>query len=95
MTQQYLVGELSVLLARFRAAAVDPTYAGGAAGLRQEAETLPVAALSSVASRALALIDAACWQSLTLGDATAFDDQAAIGAQLQEFGSCASLLPGP
>jgi hypothetical protein len=92
MTQQYLVGELSVLLARLQAAVGDQACAGGVARLRQEAETVPVMALTSVVLRALGLIDAACWDSLTGGDIGAFACQAAAGAQLCEFGACACLL---
>jgi hypothetical protein len=93
MTQQYLVGELSVLLARLQAATGDEASAGGVARLRQEAETAPVTALTTLVFRALGLIDAACWDALTRGGMRAFACQAAIGAQLREFGVCAGLLP--
>jgi hypothetical protein len=43
-------------------------------------------------TRALDLTDAGCWDSLSRGDTTAFARQAAIGAQLFEFGVCAGLL---
>jgi hypothetical protein len=92
MTQQYLVREFSVLLARLQAAAGDEASAGGVARLRREAETVPVTALTTV-FRALGLIDAACWDALTRGGIRAFACQAAIGAQLREFGVCAGLLP--
>jgi hypothetical protein len=42
MTQQYVAGELSLLLARLRAVATDEASAGSIAALRGEAETLPV-----------------------------------------------------
>jgi hypothetical protein len=44
--------------------------------------------------RALELIDGLCWESLHRGDIAAFDHQAALGAELHEFGVCASLLTG-
>ncbi len=52
----------------------------------------PVAALTFVVVRALELIDGLCWESLHRGDIAAFDHQAALGAELHEFGVRASLL---
>jgi hypothetical protein len=92
MTQQYLVGELSLLIAQVQAATGNRACAGEAARLRQEEETLPITALPAVVTRALDLTDASCWDSLSRGDTTAFARQAAIGAQLFEFGVCAGLL---
>jgi hypothetical protein len=92
MTQQYLAGELSVLLAQLHTAAENQAYAGEIARLRQRAETAPITELPSVAARALQLTDAACWESLSTADITAFAYQAAIGAQLREFGICSRLL---
>jgi hypothetical protein len=92
MTQQYLVGELSILIAQLQAATGNQACAGAAASLREEEETLPVRALPAVVTRALDLTDASCWDSLGRGDTTAFARQAAIGAQLLEFGVCAELL---
>jgi hypothetical protein len=93
MTQQYLIGELSELLARLQAVAGDQASAGDVAHLRQDEETAPLAALSWVAVRGLQLTDEMCCDSLTRGDTAAFACQAAIGAQLREFGVCAGLLP--
>jgi hypothetical protein len=45
-----------------------------------------------VAVRALGLADRLCWDSLGCGDALAFDRQAAICADLWEFGICARLF---
>jgi hypothetical protein len=92
MTQQYLAGELSLLLAQLQAVASDQPNVVDVARLRQEAETLPVAALTSVTVRALRLIDVLCWDSVARGDAVAFDRQAAVSAELYEFGVCADLL---
>ena len=94
MTQQYLVGELSVLIAQLQAATGNDAFAGAAARLRQEEETLPIAALPAVLVRAVDLTDGMCWDSLSRGDTTAFARQAMIGAQLREFGVCAGLLAG-
>jgi hypothetical protein len=38
------------------------------------------------------LTDGLCWDSLNRGDTTAFLRQAAVGAELHDFGVCACLL---
>jgi hypothetical protein len=93
MTRQYLSGELSVLLGELQAAAPDQAFARCFADLRQEAETRPLTALGAVAVRALVLTDDLCWELLTRADGAAFTRQAAISAQLHDFGVCAGLLP--
>jgi hypothetical protein len=92
MTQQYLVGELSVILGDVQAAATTEACARQAWDLRLEVESAPVAALPSAAARALVLINSLCWESLTRGDTAAFERQAAVCAELHEFGVCAHLL---
>jgi hypothetical protein len=92
MTQQYLAGELSVLLERVQATATSEAAGRDLWSLRQAAETVPVQALGGVTVRALALTERLCWQSLNRGDMTAFTRQAAAGAALREFGVCAGLL---
>jgi hypothetical protein len=92
MTQQYLVGEMSLLLAQLRTAAFDPACAEELGALRVEAETLPLPALRSVAVRAIDLADVLCWESVTRGDAASFDRQAAVSAELYQFGVCAGFL---
>ncbi len=91
MTQQYLIGELSVRLQQMQAAAAADT-AVNLAGLRQQVECSPLAGLSAAAMRAIALADTLCWESLTRGDAEAFARQASISADLRLFGVCACLL---
>jgi hypothetical protein len=93
MTQQYLAGELSVLLAQLQAATADEVSAGEIALLRRVVETGPLSTLSGVEVRALELTDGLCWASLANGDPVAFDRQAVVGARLREFGVCAGLLP--
>jgi hypothetical protein len=51
-----------------------------------------MAALSSVAARALVVSEELCWDSLTRADVAAFARQAALCAELHEFGICAGLL---
>lgn len=94
MTQHHLVGELSVLLGELQAVTTNQVSAGHVARLRYEAEATPLTALGSVAARAMALTDGLCWDSLGRADAATFVRQAAIGAQLHEFGVCAGLLEG-
>jgi hypothetical protein len=95
MTQQYIAGELSILLGQLQALAADEAAARDVAGLRREAETRPLEALTRVVVRALALDDGLCWDSLTRGDEATFTRQARIGADLREFGVCAGLLTDP
>jgi hypothetical protein len=92
MTQQYQAGELSLLLARLQAVAIDNVAVLDVAQLRHQTESGPLAALGSVVVRALALTDSLCWDSLQRGDAAAFTSQAAICAELCEFAMCAGLL---
>ncbi len=92
MTRQYVAGELSLRLGQLQAAAADQERAREVGRLRYEAETVPLAALGSVAVRALGLADRFCWDSLGCGDALAFSRQASICADLWEFGICARLF---
>ena len=92
MTQQYLAGELSVLLARLQAVATNQAAVRDVAQLRRGAETGPVTALPTMVVRALVLTDRLCWDALERGDSVAFTCQAAICAELREFGVCARLL---
>jgi hypothetical protein len=92
MTRQYLAGELSVLLGHLQAAATTEKSGRDAWSLRDAAENDPVPALGSVTQRALALTEGLCWDSLDRGDAEAFTRQAAVCAELRDFGVCAGLL---
>ncbi len=95
MTQQYLAGELSVLLGHLQAAATTEASRRDAWSLRQAAETQPVTVLGAVTVAALALTERLCWDSLTRGDMAAFNRQAAVCAELHDFGVCAGLLQDP
>lgn len=61
------------------------------ASLRYQVETKPATWLTAEMTRALTLADQVCWDSLSHGDARAFDRQAAICAELRLFGTCAGL----
>jgi hypothetical protein len=90
VTVQYLIGELSVRLEQLQAAAGQA--ARDIASLRSQVETGPVTWLAAGTSRALALADQLCWDSLSRGDTASFTRQAAISADLRLFGVCAGLL---
>ncbi|MGO8882536.1 MAG: hypothetical protein ACLQI7_02305 [Streptosporangiaceae bacterium] len=92
MTRQYVAGELSVLLAHLQAVTTTEAAGRDAWSLRHAAETDPIPALGSVTVRALALADGLCWESLNRGDTASFTRQAAVCAELHEFGVCARLL---
>lgn len=90
MTEQYLIGELSVRLERLQA--TTRQAAGDVARLRAEVESGPPSRLASATVRALALADDLCWTSLACGDGDTFARQAEISADLLQFGVCARLL---
>jgi hypothetical protein len=92
MTRQYLAGELSVLLGHLQAATTTEASGWDACSLRRAAETEPITALGSVIIRALALTERLCWDSLDQGDTATFDRQAAVCAELHDFGVFAGLL---
>lgn len=92
MTRQYIAGELSLIMGELRAVATSQATVRNVEHLRQEAETAPFAALASVAVRALELTDGACWDSLTRGETAVFVREAAICAELWQFGIGAGLL---
>jgi hypothetical protein len=92
VTQQYLAGELSVILGELQAVTANLASVCDVTVLRHEAETRSVDALASVTDRALALTDRLCWDSLDRADTVTFTRQAAIGVELYEFGICAGLL---
>jgi len=90
VTREHLTGELSVLLEKLLAV-TRTAAARDVASLRYQVETQPTAWLAAETSRALALADQVCWDSLSRGDARAFDRQAAICAELRLFRTCAGL----
>ncbi len=93
MTQEYLAGELSQLLAELRTVAEkDPTLAREVIALRRDAETRPPSTLRPVVVRTLAVGDALCWHSLSRGDAEIFFGQAVAVRNVHEFGVCSGLI---
>jgi len=92
MTQQYLAGELSVLLSHLQAVTTTEAAGRDAASLRHAAETGSVQRLCWVTVRAMAFAECLCRDSLGQGDAAAFTRQAAVCAELRDFGIFASML---
>lgn len=91
MTQQYIAGEFSSLLADLRPAP-NESLTGALDDLRREVETGPPARLPRLARRAMTLTDVICWAALEQGDATGFCRYADRAALLQEFTVAARLL---
>lgn len=97
MTQDYLIGELSVRLELLQATAPQPTgevarLRGEVARLRGAVESGPPSWLTAAMVHAIILADHMCWDSLTRGDGPAFARQAELSAELRQFGICARLL---
>ncbi len=92
VTQQYLIGELSLLLASVVAAAKTRTCVDEAVRLRRLAETSSLRELPAIAVRAIHLTNALCWASLSHGDLAAFNDQAELAGRLLEFAVCSDLI---
>jgi hypothetical protein len=92
MTQEYLGGELSLLLGQLQDVTTQTTLVSELALLRQTAETGRRPAMASAAIRALELVNRACWESLTEGDLVGFARQSGVSAQLWEFGLCSGLI---
>ena len=92
MTQQYLVGELSLILGELQGVATTEATVRDVVGLRRKAETSTPTALGPVVARAVKLVDRLCWDALTRGETDAFIREIAICAELWEFGVSAGLL---
>lgn len=92
VTQQYLVGELSLLLLNVAAVATTDADVEEALRLRRQAETSAPEDLAAVAASALCLMDVLCVMSLSRGDMTAFTAQVDVSRRLYEFGVCSGLL---
>ena len=91
MTQQYIAGELSSLVAELGSPA--GTSGGAARNLRREIEMSPPCRLPMLARNALVLADRLCWIALAQGDVASFRRRAETAATLQDFASSANLLP--
>ncbi len=90
MTQQYIAGEFSSLLAELRPAPSEP-LATALDDLRQAVEAGPLGCLPRLAREAITLTDVICWAALEAGDPGSFHRYADGAAMLQEFTSSANL----
>ena len=92
MTKQYLVGELSCLLADLQPVP-DDLLAAALRDLRREVEAGPPWGLDPLAERAIRLTDSICWATLERGDVAQFCKAVDAAVRVQEFTLCANLLP--
>ena len=92
MTQQYIVGEFSALLAGLQPV---PGHSLGeaAVNLRYEVEFGPLPMLPRLAREAITLTDMICWAALEQGDASGFHRCADTAVALRDFTASAHLLP--
>ncbi len=91
MTQQYIAGELSALLAELRPTPSE-SLAHALAELRREIELGPQAQLPRLAREAMTLADLLCWTALDLGDTDGFRRYTSGADMLRQFTDSASLL---
>jgi hypothetical protein len=84
VTQQYLIGQLSVLLEELQ-----PPPGGQLAEsvrhLRHEVESSAIGMLPKLAHEAIDLTDVICWSAIERGDANGFSRSATIAAELSEL----------
>jgi hypothetical protein len=92
LTQQYIAGELSSLLAALEPA--NEEHLEAAVGhLRHEVEFGPLARLPQLARDALDLTDVICWSELKRGDTDAFYRHARAADALRDFAVASGLVP--
>ena len=90
MTQQYIVGQFSVLLEDVRPPAGE--WLTAVRKLRSEVESCPLSMLPRLAQEAIGLTDLICWSALEQGDVGSFCGCARSAAALGEFIDSARLL---
>ena len=90
MTQQYLIGQFSLLLADISPPPGD-RCAAAVRDLRREVERSPVRMLPQLAREAMVLSDVICWGALERGDAIGFCRYAKAAVALGEFTDAAGL----
>lgn len=90
MTQQYLIGQLSVLLEELQPSPGD-RLAAAVHDLRREVERSPLRMLPSLASEAIGLTDSLCLAAVERGDAREFARCANAAVALGEFRDAARL----
>jgi hypothetical protein len=91
MTQQYLIGQFSLLLEDMQPSPGD-RFVRAVDDLRGEVERSPVQMLPKLAREAMVLSDMMCWGALERGDAIGFCRYAKAAVALGEFTDAAGLL---
>jgi hypothetical protein len=91
MTQQYIVGQFSLLLAELEPSPGEWLVA--VHNLRREVESSPLPMLPQLAREAIALTDMICFAALEEGDVGGFCRYAETALALREFAANADLLP--
>ena len=92
LTQQYIVGELSSLLAGLEPAR-EESLRDAVGSLRYQVECSSPSMLPQLAEEALDLTDLICRSALEKGDADAFCRSVAAATALRDFAVAAGLLP--
>jgi hypothetical protein len=92
MTQQYLIGQFSVLLEDLQPPPSE-RLAASVHDLRRQVESSPLAMLPNLAREAMNLTDVICLAALERGDSQGFCRYAAGAFALWEFTDAAGLLP--
>lgn len=92
MTQQYIVGQFSVLLEDVQPPPGE--WLTAVRELRGEVESCPLSMLPRLARKAIRLTDLICWNALEQGDPDSFRGCARSAAALGEFIDSARLLQG-
>jgi hypothetical protein len=92
VTQQYIVGQFSVLLGDVQPPAGE--WLAAVRELRSEVESCPLSMLPRLAQKAIGLTDLICWSALEQGDLDSFRGCARSAAALGEFIDDARLLQG-
>jgi len=91
MTQQYLIGQFSVLLENLQPPPGE-SLAGAVRDLRREVESSPVRMLPTPAHEALELTDVICWAALERGDCIGFGRYAKSVVALRDFADSAGFV---
>jgi hypothetical protein len=90
VTQQYIVGQFSVLLEDVQPPPGE--WLAAIRRLRREVERSPLPMLPRLAREAIGLTDLICWSALQEGDVGSFCDYARSAAALGEFIDSTHLL---
>ena len=90
MTQQYIVGQFSVLLEDLQLPSGE--WLAAVRELRSEVESCPLSMLPRLAQEAMGLTDRICWSAVEHGDVSSFCGSTRSAAALGEFLDNAGLL---